>query len=196
MSIDAKLARALVATGLALVFAVMPACKRAPEEPAPAAGPGTAEPELDLVTLDLPLSNLDLGVTLTAAPTGMVATYNDGPAIEVVDPRRPNLRFTFFADLAGLPFRSPATVADFEGFIGKHNQGRLTDDGDLETALGPATWANGSYFEEDQSFEDLRVFVAHPSGTGTLIVAAVGPEGVSSLEERLAVIQELLTFVS
>ena len=196
MSIDPKLAKALIATALALVFAFMPACKRAPEEPIPATESGTAEPELDLVTLDLPLSNLDLGVTLTGAPAGVVATFNDGPAIEVVDARRPQLRFTFFAELAGLPFRSPATVADFETFIGKHNQGRVTDDGDLKTALGPATWANGSYFEEDQSFEDLRVFVAHPSGTGTLIVTAVGPEGISSLEERLEVIQELLTFVS
>ncbi len=189
--------RLLIITCVALTLVVLPSCRRAPEEPVgnPPAGAGD-KTEPAIAALDLPLENPQIKVSLTAVPPGLVATYNGDSAIEVADENRPDLRYTFDADLPGAPSRSPKTVYDFEQFIGKHNDGRVTDNGEIETALGSATWASGTYFEEDQTFGDVRVFAPHPSGNGTLILSAVCPAGEATVEERLATMQKLLTNVS
>jgi len=177
--------------------ALVPSCRRAPEEP-PASDlvddPGMGQ--IELTVLDLPQQNIEIEISLTATPPGLVATYNGEAALEVTDENRPNLRYTFDADLPGSPSRSPKTIDEFKQFIGKHNDGGLTDSGTIDTALGAATWASGTYFEEEQSFGDVRVFVPHPSGTGTLILSAVCPAAEATVEERLAMMQKLLTHVS
>ena len=175
--------------------ALLPGCGRAPEEQ-PVVPPDSGGPEIELMVLDLPQENPLIGISLNAAPPGLVATYNEERSIEITDERRPNLRYTFDADLPGAPSRSPKTVEDFVVFMGKHDGGRLADSGDMKTALGEASWASGTYSAEDEIFEDVRVFVPHPSGTGTLILYAVCPAGTATVEERLAVMREILTDVS
>jgi hypothetical protein len=176
--------------------AVIPGCRRAPEEPPEATPVVDVGPRPVLTVLELPQHNPELGFGLSSAPPGLVATFNEGASLEITDERRPALRYTFAADLPGSPSRSPSSVAAFETFIGKHNDGRLVDSGSLETALGPSTWADGTYFEEETSFSDLRVFAPHPSGSGTLVLSAVCPSSEATVEERLAVIRQLLAEVS
>jgi hypothetical protein len=196
MPFESKLVRWVVIPAMICGIVVLSSCGREPEEETSVAEPEIVEEAVPLDTLDVPLSNSDLGFTLSGTPPGLVATYNEGPAIEVADRAHPSLRYTFFVERPDLPIRSPATVEDFETFIRGHNLGEIIERGTIDTSLGSAAWAIGSYYEEDQSFEDLRVFVPHPSGTGTLILASVGPEGVTSLDQRLTAIQGLLSFVS
>lgn len=176
-------------------IALLPSCRRAPDTPAE----GTKEVEIGgesgLSALELPLQNPVLGISLSSTPPGLIATFNENASIEVTDPRRPDLRLSFFADLPGVPLRSPVDIEGFEEFIGKHDGGSLTDRGEIETALGPATWASGTYSAEDQVFGDVRVFAPHPSGNGTLILASVSPAGDVTVEEQLAMMKEVLTHV-
>lgn len=175
---------------LALAVILLPGCNRAEEESVP------AEPLDDggeaLVSLDLPQTSPELGLTLNDIPRGLIVTYNEGLAMEVTDTSQPDLRFTLNVERPDLPERSPATVGDFEVFIGGHNEGVVNDRGTLKTALGKADWALGVYHEEDQTFEDLRVFVPHPSGNGILVISAVGPENTASVDQRLDVVKALL----
>jgi len=183
------LTETIVVSLLALAIALSPGCKRAEEEQALVEGP---DPDAEnLVSLALPQANPELGLTLNDTPKGMIVTYNEGLAMEVTDTSQPDLRYSLNVERPDLPERSPATIGDFENFIGRHNQGVVNDRGTLKTALGTADWAVGMYYEEDQSFEDLRVFVPHPSGNGILVVSAVGPEDAASIERRLEVVKAL-----
>ena len=188
----APLIVAIVITSIALV----PSCRRAPEEPVAAPVTKEGEAKIELIVLDLPQENREIGISLNATPPGLVATYNGERAIEITDEKRPSLRYTFDADLPESPSRSPKNIAEFESYMEKHTAGSLTDSGSIETVLGDASWASGTYSAEEQSFEDVRVFVPHPSGTGTLILFAVCPAGVATVEERLAMVREILAEVS
>lgn len=191
--------RDCVVIGLILVgIVVLPSCRRAPEEPGPVAVVGTPGPDQMPygAVLELPQQSPALGITLSTAPGRLVATFNQDNWLELTDETRPTLRFTFEADLPGSPSRSPAVVADFDQWLSKLTQGRLLDSGSLDTPFGPAAWASGEYFEEDESFSDVRIFAPHPSGNGTLILYSVGPAGVATIEERLDLMTELLTGVS
>jgi hypothetical protein len=179
-------------------IAVLPSCRRAPEGP-PDGTPVTDSSDVSQIkldALDLPLENPQIKISVSKTPPGLVATYNGEASIELADEKRPNLRYTFDADFPDQPSRSPKTVEEFEQFIGKHHDGSLTDNGTMDTVLGAATWASGTYFEEDQSFGDVRLFVPHPTQTGTLILSAVCPVEESTVEERLATMNEILTHVS
>jgi hypothetical protein len=185
---------AVIGPGIAL----LPGCRKAPEEEAPVVVAATPVPgEMPVAEiLELPQSNVTVGITLEHAPEGLVATYNEHEWLELTDRTRPALRFTFEADLPDAPSRSPAALADFEILLGKLTQGQLVESGTIDTTLGAAEWAIGTYFEEDQSFADVRVFAPHPSGAGTLILYSVGPAGVATTEERLSLMKELLQGVS
>ena len=182
----------LIIIAVAVAVALLPGCKRAQEDTAP---PIVDHPDLG-PGLEMPQVSEDLGITLTKAPERLVATFNEGPAMELTDRSNPLLRYTIHADRPGLPSRSPSSVADFETFIGMHNQGAVHDQGSFATEFGAASWASASYFEEDQGFDDLRVFAPHPSGDGTLIISAVGPEDSASLDDRLELIRTLLANLS
>ncbi len=179
-------------------IALLPSCRRGPDEP-PDGEPisdSTDAGQLELNALDFPLENPQLNISLSTSPPGLVATYNGEASIELADTKRPDLRYTFDADFPENPSRSPKSVEEFERFIGKHNDGSFSDSGVMKTALGTAAWASGTYFEEDQSFGDVRLFVPHPSQTGILILSAVCPSEEATVEDRLATMKEILTHVS
>ncbi|HSN55866.1 MAG TPA: hypothetical protein VLT32_14425, partial [Candidatus Sulfomarinibacteraceae bacterium] len=127
---------------------------------------------------------------------GLVTTYNDQAFIELTDTSRPALHYTFEADLPDSPSRSPADLPSFEVLLAKFQGGSLLDSGSIETALGTASWAHGEFYQEDQTFSDLRIFAPHPSGSGTLILYSVVPTEAATVEERLQTMQALLGGVS
>ncbi len=176
-------------------IALLPSCGRTPEEPTAVAPAGDGA-EIDYTVLALPQNNPEIGISLNAVPVGLVATFNEERAVEITDANRPSLRYTFDADLPGMPARSPKTVEEFGVFMGKFSGGKLDDSGEIDTALGDATWASGFYSAEDEVFEDVRVFLPHPSKPGTLILSAVCPKGVATVRERLATMREILSNVS
>ncbi len=185
--------------GLAMTVVIVPGCGRAPEAPPPAPEPTVTATEAEpgvLTTLELPQINPEIGITLTAVPANLVATFNGSDGFEVTDAQRPVLRYNFEADRPGAPSRGPSSIGTFETFVRRFNDGTALDSGSLKTALGDATWASGSYFEEDQTLIDIRVFTPHPSGSGTLVVWTVSPAEAATVEERLSTIRRLLDGVS
>jgi len=149
-----------------------------------------------LHTLGLPQVSQEIGMTLQALPEGLVVTYNESLWIEVVDSNRPLLRYTFLALPAEADGISLADVGRFESHLPSFASGTSDTDGTIITALGDARWASGRYLEDDEELEDVRVFAPHPSGSGSLVVYSACRQGVASVEERLAIIQELLSNVS
>jgi len=184
----------LFTTGLAVAFVVLPGCRRAPEEPT--AAPATTAVEDELTVLDLPQHNPEIGISLTAAPAGLVVTYNGEHWIELTDEKRHALLYTFIETVPDSPGISPTSVTDFETVINAYPDGEVVDRGSVDTALGKADWSNGTYSEDGEILDELTMFSAHPSGSGVLILRSICPTGLATTEERLSVMQALLTHVS
>jgi hypothetical protein len=180
--------------GLAIAVVILPGCKRAQEETEPVSPP--QPPPEPIESLELPQTNTMMGITLNSVPDGLVATYNEDLSIEVADISRPVLRYTFRVGRDDLPARTPASLVEFRSFIDRHNQGKVADQGRFDSGFGEAEWAVGEYFEEEQWFEDLRVFVRHPTGDGTLVITATSPRGTANVDEQVSTIQELLDRIS
>ena len=175
-------------------IALLPGCRRAPEEPT--AAPAITAAEDELTVLELPQQNPEIGISLTAAPAGLVVTYNGEHWIELTDEKRHSLRYTFIESVPDSPGISPTSVQDFEALIGAYPDGEVLDHGSVATVLGKADWSNGTYSEDGEVLDELTMFSANPSGSGILILRSVCPTGLATLEERLSVMQALLTHVS
>ncbi len=187
----------MIIPGLAALLILLPSCRRAPEEPTElGAGHETQETMIELTALDLPQENPTLGITLNDAPRGLVATYNGEYWIGLTDQSRPTLTYTLVSSPEYAPGIGVLSVTDFEAGILAYENGEFGGSGEAETALGFAKWANGSYSEDGEILEQLYLTAPHPSGGGELIVTSICPRGVATIEERLAVIQELLKNIS
>jgi hypothetical protein len=195
MENGSRFVRLFIFISLAVAFGFIASCKKAPEMSTPTPIIEPTPFTADIESLELPQVNDDLKVTLADVPAGIVITYNHGNVIEFVDSARPDLRFDLYTDFPEIAHHRPTSADEFEQFIGKLNEGKITDSGTLRTVFGKATWLNGTYFEEETDFQNLRVFVAHPTGSGQLIVSSVSPEGVASLDELLTMISGLLTHI-
>ena len=177
-------------------IALLPSCRRGPEEPVTVDTDSTETPKVEFTTLELPLQNLDIGITLNDVPPGLVATLNTEKWIEVSDTKTPTILYAFVASFPDSPGISPQSVEEFGAWVDSSQDGKNTGNGSIDTALGSTTWASGTYLDDDGLVDDLHAFAPHPSGTGTLILYSVCPAGVSTVEKRLAVMQNLLTHVS
>ncbi len=173
--------------------ALVPSCRRTPEEPPQ---DEVVTPEIELTVIDLPQQNMEIGITLDAAPNGLVATYNGEHWIELVDESTPDLKYTFVVPSSDSPGITPPDVAGFGDLIGRMPEGTLGESGVIETVFGSANWVSGTYMLDGELLEDVRVFAPHPTGPGTLVLYAVGPKGSASIEDRLATMSDLLTHVS
>lgn len=183
----------LIITGLAVAFVVLPSCRRAPEEPV---NEIVEKPEIELTAIDLPQQNPEIGISLTAAPAGLVVTYNGEHWIELTDQNRHSLRYTFIESVPQSPGIAPTGIQDFEVLISAYPDGKILDNGSVKTPLGTADWSNGTYSEDGEVLDELMMFCAHPSGSGILILRSICPAGLATIDERLSVMQELLTHVS
>lgn len=181
-------------TGLAVAVVVLPGCRRTPEEPT--AAPAVPDTQEELTILEGPQQNPEIGISLNAAPAGLVVTYNGEHWIELTDEKRHSLRYTFIETVPDSPGISPTSVQDFETLIGAYSDGEILNNGSVDTVFGKADWSNGTYSEDGEVLDDLTMFSAHPSGSGILILRSVCPAGLATLEERLSVMQDLLTQIS
>lgn len=174
-----------------------PACRRQPDEPVTDTSIDDVEmAELELDPIELPLQNPDIGITLNAVPSGMVATLNTQVWIEITDTRSPKNLYVFVASPPDSPGISPQTVEEFEAWVDASQNGRNTGGGSIDTAHGPAIWASGTYMDDDGMMDHIQVFVPHPSGSGSLILYSVCPTGRKAVEDQLAVMQELVAEIS
>ena len=188
---------ALIATLLALAVVLLPGCKRAPEEVAPPEQVVPTEQDQPPITaLELPQNNPEIAITLNSVPPGLAATLNTSYWIELTDIRNQSIQYAFVGNPSGQPGPAASSTAEFEVRVLESPNGRITERGTLETIFGPAQWVSGIYDDDYGPVEDIHVFVPHPSGTGTVVMTAICPTGAATVEERLAVIQEILTHVS
>jgi len=191
----------MIIPGLTALLVLLPSCRRAPEvvevEPsATSSVPSTPTPRVRLSTLEPPQESSKIGITVNALPSGLVITSNDDLWLEVTDSRRLSVQYTFVALPPEADGISLANVGDFEGFLPSFENREPDSEGTVTTRFGEARWASGMYLEYDEELVDVRVFAPHPSGTGILAVYSACPPGVASVEERLAIIQNLLENVS
>lgn len=184
----------LIITGLAVAFVVLPSCRRAPLEPTATTTIPASEHEL--TGLELPQQNPKIGISLTAAPAGLVVTYNGEHWIELTDQNRHSLRYTFIESVPQSPGIAPTGIQDFEVLISAYPDGKILDNGSVKTSLGTADWSNGTYSEDGEVLDEMMMFCAHPSGSEILILRSICPAGLATIDERLSVMQELLTHVS
>ncbi len=71
-------------------------------------------------------------------------------------------------------------VEDFEAFIGPSMERTVATTATMDTVLGTATWASGTYFEDD---EVLEMFGSSPHthpAPGSLIFSALSVERIDS----------------
>lgn len=182
---------------LVLALGLLPSCRRAPEAPPSATTtPTAATSEVTLNALEPPLSNPKIGITLDAVPPGLVATYNGEHWIELTDSRQPQLRYTFVSDPEYATGMGVVEISDFETAILAREDGRFEGRGEIDTALGTATWVSGSYSEDGQIIDQFMVSAPSPSGSGRVIVNSIGPQGAAGAEDRLNVIIDLLSKLS
>ena len=194
MHIPRFFTKLFIISGFAAVLVVFPSCRRAPVEPTATSTIPASEHEL--TGLELPQQNPEIGISLTAAPAGLVVTYNGEHWIELTDQNRHSLRYTFIESVPQSPGIAPTGIQDFEALISAYPDGEILDNGSVKTPLGTADWSNGTYSEDGEVLDELMMFCAHPSGSGILILRSICPAGLATIDERLAVMQNLLTHVS
>lgn len=197
---------AVLTVTVALGLAVFPGCGRAPEEPARGPDETVTEPNViftpgptprvRLSTLEAPQRSPEIGITLSAVPPGLVITSNEDLWMELTDSARLTLQYTLLALPPEAEGVDPADVGRYESLLPSYSSRKPNDSGVVETRLGTARWATGTYLEDDDELVDVRVFAPHPTGRGTLVVYSACPRGVASVEERIAVIKDLLSHVS
>jgi hypothetical protein len=188
------LTRLFIICALAAVLVVFPSCRRAPEEPT--ATTTTPASEDELTGLELPQLNPKIGISLNAAPAGLVVTYNGEHWIELTDQNRHSLRYTFIESVPQSPGIAPTGIQDFEVLISEYPDGEVLGHGSVKTSLGMADWSNGTYSEDGEALDEVMMYCVHPSGSGILILRSICPAGLTTIDERLSVMQKLLTHVS
>ena len=175
--------------------ALISSCKKAPEEEpglqitSDTAGGVTLDP------LELPQANSTIGISVTAVPDGIVVVYNDGNWIELVEENQPTVRYTFISNSDDMTGITPTTITEFESQIVDYEDGRMTGEGTVETALGQADWASGSYSEDGEILEMVYFLAPHPSGIGELVLTSVCPPDMATVERRLKRIRQITSHV-
>ena len=159
-------------------------------------GPKQAPTKVELDALELPQANAGIGITLSSVPVDHVVTFNESEWIQITDQWNPAVVYSIVRSTELDPGQTPATPGDFERRVLASPEGKVLDRGRVETALGPADWISGSYLDDDGPVEDLHLFAPHPSRPGTVIVTCLAPLGDKSVEDRIAVILELLSNAS
>ncbi|MFV2071415.1 MAG: hypothetical protein ACC742_02030 [Thermoanaerobaculales bacterium] len=176
-----------------VVFAT--ACRKSPE-PAPET-PGDQVPSsmqpTPVTELAGPQDNPVLGVRVESTPPGLVVSYNDQEWLMLVERASPNVMFIVEVDRTRAPVDLAGAAGEFEAMIKRYPDGELLGNGTLEDSqFGPARWAAGSYSEDGEKIEEIRLFTTHPSGSGMLIVYARYPQGSGSVDGRLAQLEAVV----
>lgn len=181
---------------LVVTAALLPGCRRAPEQPPPTPTPTAIQPQPEVGALELPQSNPQIGVSLASLPPGLAVTLNTSYWVELTDTRNPSIQYSFIGIPPEKPGPTPSSVAEFEERVRESPEGRVLERGTLDTAFGPASWVSGTYVDDDGPVIDIHLFVPYPPDSEGVIVTSVCPPGAASVEDRLAVMKDLLTHVS
>ncbi len=167
-------------------------CRRAEDEPVQARPTEVLDRS---ASIPFPIENPVIGISVTAAPDGLVATFNSGNWLELTESHRPNVLYTFAANNDQEPRVEPPSIEECENDILGYDGGKITGHGTLDTALGKVNWAAGTFSEDGENLEKVYLLAPHPSGAKSLILISVCPYGAASVDERLVRIKELLQYV-
>lgn len=167
-------------------------CGRAEDEPVQALPTEVLDPS---ASIPFPVENPVIGISVTSAPDGLVATFNRRNWLELTESHRPNVLYTFAANNDQEPRVEAPSIEEFESDILGSDGGKITGHGTLDTVLGKANWAAGIFSEDGENVEKIYLLAPHPSGAKSLILTSICPHGAASVDERLARIKELLKYV-
>jgi hypothetical protein len=178
-----------------LVFAmtVIQGCGREPE-PEVSRQEGLPETEeIPFKTLELPQTNTSVGISVTKTPANVFVTYNGEYWIELTNSKVPNCRYTFVSDPSYLPGVSVANARDFESEIFQYLEGQFNGKGQVDTPIGSATWFSGSFEQDGDAWQQVLMEAPHPSGNGSLFLTAIYPAGATTVDQSLAVMNEIVS---
>jgi len=165
MSIIRAFVILLLVCGFGLMFA---GCGR---------GTGEVEPQ--------PVSNPELGVTLSEVPEGMVVAVNQGrdlilePAGEMPSGK---VRIEVGPEIEGVNL--VAAVKEHEASFGEAPGGAYLGTTELMSHLGSAFISRGQLDGDGERVEEARIFVVHPMGNRLLTLVYRYPAETSDASQR------------
>jgi hypothetical protein len=139
------------------------------------------------------IQNIDLGITLSGLPDGLVLASNQGSSLELrpSDPLQGGaLWFSVGPEQEGVNLVAAvqAHQAQMEGMVDASYKGGQELQGDFGTAF----YSRGQYTEGDELVEETVIFMIHPVGNRLLSVHYRYPAG----DDSAARVEQLIEVVS
>lgn len=139
------------------------------------------------------IQNIDLGITLSGLPDGLVLASNQGSSLELrpSDPLQGGvLWFSVGPEQEGVNLVAAvqAHQAQMEGKVDASYKGGQELQGDFGTAF----YSRGQYTEGDELVEETVIFMIHPVGNRLLSVHYRYPAG----DDSAARVEQLIEVVS
>lgn len=184
--------RAVTASAI-ITLVLLVSCARKPEEGARAPETAVPTPAPTPVALSLPLTNPELALTVQSLPPDLVAVYNAGADLTLVERAQPERQIIVEVDPGAGPLDPESyhrqAREDIESFGGGEQVATGTVD---ETACGRAAWSESRYWLDGARYEEVELACPHPAGRGLLRLRAVYPEGNGDAQAELSQLQDLL----
>jgi hypothetical protein len=185
--------RVLLLTGLIAIL-VLPGCRRKPEPvdvervtPPPAVVLPTP------VSLELPVTNDVVGITVNSMPAHLVISYSGEGQMEFAVRDRPDERILVVShpDAGEL---DPARYHEEARFRSAHfGGGHQTATGVVEEApFGPAAWSASTFTIDGRDMDQVELVSPHPEGTGVLSLRSRYPKDRSEIAAKVAELVDLL----
>jgi hypothetical protein len=189
--------RRFVLVSLVVAALTAPGCKREPEPPPPATPTAVPRPQPTVAPLELPMTNSEIGITVTSLPEHLVAAYNDGPDIMLAESVNRKARvFLRFEPNAG-PLDPQQYHERAKRLTEGYGGGRQTAVGvATDGPFGTAAWSASHFFEDGTYYDQVELVTPHPSAPGLLVLRAKYPEGQAEVPDKLLELQELLTRIA
>jgi hypothetical protein len=152
-------------------------------------------PELPPATpLDLPATNSEIGITLGSVPDHLIAAFNSGDRMMLVESQNRYSRVFLRADPVAGPLDATRYHDEARSFIEGYGGGRQIDTGTIGDApFGAAAWSSARFWEDGAIYDQVELVSPHPRGTGLLFVRAVYPEGETDAAAKIQELRDLLT---
>jgi hypothetical protein len=185
--------RVFLITGLIAVV-VLSGCRKKPE-PVEASRVAPPEPvaQPTAVSLELPVTNDVVGITVGSLPAHLVVSYSGEGQMEFAVRDRPDERIMVLSDPDAAAL-DPKQYHEDARFRAAHfGGGHQTDAGVVEDApFGTAAWSASTFSLDGRDMDQVELVSPHPEGTGRLTLESMYPKGRAEIDAKVAELVDLL----
>jgi hypothetical protein len=139
------------------------------------------------------IENVDLGLTLSGLPPGLVLASNQGSSFELRPADQSQggiLWFKVGPEQEGVNL--VAAVQAHKDQIEGRNDGDYNGGQELTGEFGTAFYSRGRYVEDGEQTEEAAVFMIHPSGNRLLVIHYRYPAG----DDSAARVEQLIDVIN